>query len=118
MDLEELRRAKGILTEIDWELTPLEAVEMFDHRARGGHSRLQVRDPAKRYYFFCVDNWGESPTLVLKERSIKHSKVIARLQAPEALLRECVEQNGGRKGLFPLTEALERWLRDALYGRG
>ena len=118
MDLESLKSRPEILSEINWEMTPLEAVEMFDHRARGMHQRLQVRNPGQRYYFFCVDNWHEAPRLVLKERSVKESRVTAQIQAPAQLLEECVQEHGGRQGLFPLTEALAGWLRKRLFCNG
>lgn len=115
MGLEELRERKDILAEIDWELTPLEAVEMFDHRAGGLKSRLQVRSSKEKHYFFCVDNWQEKPRLVLKERSIKESRVIAEIHPPGDLLEECILQYGGRQGLFPPSEALKTWLRQSLF---
>ncbi len=115
MGLEELRGRRDILAQIDWEITPLEAVEMFDHRAGGLKSRLQVRSPGQKHYFFCVDNWDESPRLLLKERSVKESITLAELPAPKDLLEECVLQYGGRKGLFPPSEALNLWLRENLF---
>lgn len=115
MGLEELRERKDILVHIDWELTPLEAVEMFDHRAGGLKSRLQVRSYKEKHYFFCVDNWQEKPRLVLKERSVKQSRTIAELEAPKDLLEECIFQYGGRQGLFPPSEALKLWLRKNLF---
>ncbi len=115
MGLEELRQRKDILVQIDWELTPLEAVEMFDHRTGGLKSRLQVRSYKEKHYFFCVDNWREEPRLVLKERSIKESRVIAEVCAPKELLQECILQYGDRQGLFPPSEALKEWLRKNLF---
>ncbi len=115
MGLEELRERKDILMQIDWELTPLEAVEMFDHRAGGLKSRLQVRSQNQKHYFFCVDNWQETPRVVLKERSVKKSRVIAQISAPQELLEECLRQYGGRQGLFPPSEALKNWLRQSLF---
>ncbi len=45
MDLAALREMPDILGLIDWDLTPQEAVEMFDHRARVMERRLRVRSP-------------------------------------------------------------------------
>lgn len=115
MGLEQLRHEKDILDQIDWELTPFEAVEMFDHRTGGLKSRLRLRSPKGKYYFFCVDNWQEEPRVVLKERSLKESRTIAEISAPKGLLRECVRQYGGRQGLFPLCEPLRLWLMECLY---
>ena len=115
LDLETLRRRKDILERVDWELTPQEAVEMFDHRARGQAERFRIRDPAEKRYFFCVDNWHEAPRLVLKERSIKEARVVAEIRVPEDLLSECVGKFGNRKGLFPLTGELSRWLSELLF---
>jgi hypothetical protein len=115
MNLQALKQRGDILEQIDWDLTPQEAVEMFDHRARGLERRLQVRDPRHKSYFFCVDNWGARPRLVLKERSVKEARVIAEIQAPDDLLDDCVDQYGNRKGLYPLTQELKRWLRGQLY---
>jgi len=117
MDLAGLRNRSDILRLIDWDLTPQEAVEMFDHRARGLERRLQVRSGEEKSYFFCVDNWRGSPRLVLKERSIKEAKVIAEIEAPQDLLLACARAHGNRKALFPLSEELAEWLRGRLYER-
>ncbi len=114
MDLDALRGRRDLLDRIDWELTPQEAVEMFDHRTRGLERRLQVRGSGEKHYFFCVDNWRERPELILKERSIKEARVIARIDAPSELLQACVRERGDRKGLFPLSPALQEWLRKRL----
>jgi hypothetical protein len=116
MDLTTLREHPEILERIEWDLTPQEAVEMFDHRARGREDRLRVRDSAEKRYFFCVDNWLEKPRLVLKERSIKEARVVAEIRAPENLLSACVQSYGNRKGLFPLGQALMTWLMGRLFG--
>lgn len=115
MDLAALLQRPDILGLIEWDLTPQEAVEMFDHRARGLERRLRVRSPEEKHYFFCVDNWGTRPRLVLKQRSIKEAKVIAEIEAPDELLNACVEAHGGRKGLFPLSDELKVWLRGRIY---
>jgi hypothetical protein len=116
LDLAALRNRSDILDLIDWELTPQEAVEMFDHRARGMERRLQVRSVREKRYFFCVDNWQERPRLVLKERSVKEARVIAEIDAPDALLIACARAHGNRKALFPLSDELTDWLRARLYG--
>jgi|YNPNPStandDraft_1061719.scaffolds.fasta_scaffold20339_4 hypothetical protein len=116
MDLEGLRQRPDILELIEWDLTPQEAVEMFDHRARGLDRRLRVRSTKEPHYFFCVDNWGERPRLVLKERSVKEAKVIAEVEAPDELLIACVRAHCSRKGLFPLSDELQAWLRERVYG--
>jgi hypothetical protein len=116
MDLAALKGRRDILERIEWDLTPQEAVEMFDHRARGREQRLRVRNLSEKRFFFCVDNWKDTPQLVLKERSIKEAKVIAQIQAPMELLQNCVKRFGSRKGLFPLSGELGGWLRESLYG--
>jgi hypothetical protein len=116
MDLPSLKGQRDILERIEWDLTPQEAVEMFDHRARGREQRLRVRDLSEKRLFFCVDNWKDEPRLVLKERSIKDARVIAQIQAPMEMLQDCVKRFGSRKGLFPPSEELIGWLRERLYG--
>jgi hypothetical protein len=116
MGLAQLRLRPDILMGIEWELTPEEAVEAFDHRARGLERRLQIRNSSEKRLFFCVDNWHDKPRLILKERSIKQARVIAEIEAPEDLLSACVVSHGNRKGLFPLSSELAAWLQSQLYG--
>ena len=38
------------------------------------------------------------------------------IEAPGELMEACVRERGNRPGLFPLNEALERWLKERLSG--
>ena len=114
MDLEALRRRIEILEKIEWDLTPQEAIERFSLKSRTSDRRSKVSDPKEKHYYFCVDNWGDHPRLVLKERSLKQSRSVAQVDAPPHLVMASVRDHGGGKGVFALNEALYKWLQDRL----
>lgn len=98
-----------VINSIDWEMTPELTFGTFE--SWGGRER--VRSSNERIYYFFVDNWGEKPKLCLMERGIKHAKIIAEIEAPLQMMRDCVESQGEVaffERSFAIDKHLENWL--------
>ena len=94
---------------IDWEMTPEYTFGTFE--SWGGKER--VRSKKERVYYFFIDAWDEVPKLCLMERGIKHARIVAEIQAPEDMVRQCVQEQG-KVALFerthPINDQLKQWL--------
>lgn len=94
---------------IDWEMTPDYTFGTFE--SWGGRER--IRSSSERVYYFFIDGWGDSPSLCLMERGLKHARVVARVLAPEEMVRRCVASHG-KVALFDrsfaIDEAVKQWL--------
>lgn len=97
---------------IDWEMTPDMTFGTFE--SWGGREQLRSNVSATdRVYYFFIDNWDDEAKLCLMERGVKHAKVLAEIQAPQEMIRECVD-NRGTSSLFEksyaINETIKKWL--------
>jgi hypothetical protein len=114
MTLEELAARPDILQNIDWEMTPQDAFQLYQLKSAG---RFQRRDPPEIYFFY-VDVWlGGNVRLVLVHRQIKQVEEIAQVPLEESLLLGCMEKFGGSPrspGQYPIDGAVKKRLKEML----
>lgn len=98
-----------LISPIDWEMSPDHTFGTFE--SWGGRER--VRNNSERVYYFFVDDWGEEPKLRLMERGVKHAKIMATIDAPHKLIKECVD-NDGYVALFERSHAINAKIKEWL----
>ncbi|MCF6291630.1 MAG: DUF1566 domain-containing protein [Desulfobacterales bacterium] len=76
----------------------------------GGKER--IRNKTERFYYFYVDNWGKRPWVCLMERGIKYARVLARIEAPQELVDQCVRNQGlsSYDQSYAIDAPLRQWL--------
>jgi len=110
---EKLTLDDRIITPIDWEMTP--ELSFGTYESWGGRER--VRNNSERIYYFFVDAWDEKPKVCLMERGVKHAKILAEIDAPEDIVRRCVEGQGQTARFdrsFAIDQTLKQWLIDTV----
>jgi len=114
LNLESLRADRGLIAQIDWDITPRQAFETYQLKAPGN----QAGRGLSPVVYFYVSAWaGETPSLVLVRRGLKHSEELAAIAAPPDMLARAVEASRGAmvpKGQAELTDELSRWLKEKL----
>lgn len=99
------------ISPIDWEMTP--DLSFGTYESWGGRER--VRDNSEQVYYFFVDNWGEEPKVCLMERAVKHAKVLAEVDVPSDLVKNCVERQGKAARFersYAVDDEVKKWLID------
>ncbi|MFC1837193.1 DUF1566 domain-containing protein [Thermodesulfobacteriota bacterium] len=94
---------------IDWDLKPAETFGIFE--SWGGKER--VKNKNERFYYFYIDNWQPPARLQLMERGIKYARVLARIEAPQALIDECIVEQGKSTTLdanYAINHTMRQWL--------
>lgn len=94
---------------IDLEMTPDLAYRAFT--CSGFHA--DQCKTGQRVLYCYVDNWGGTPKLLLMEQGVKHARVLARVEAPEELLRACIDNPHTAsmlRRLHAIDEPLRQWL--------
>ncbi|MDR2160598.1 MAG: hypothetical protein LBO77_00410 [Desulfovibrio sp.] len=102
--------------DIDWELTPEDAVQL--HMAQDENRGLALlpvlarpQDPSR---YFVVDTFENPPVIRLQERSQDMLNALLAFPVPEVLLpavRNCL---GNRRGTFAPPPGVLDWLRAAM----
>ena len=116
-DLEELKRHREIVAQLDLEMTPEKAVETFLEWGTGWARKNDfVRYQGQESYYFVVYDWEKPLRLTLIRRDMKEMDEIAKIDAPEELIQKAIHE-GGRKpgvGVYAINDELKDWLRSTL----
>ncbi len=116
-DLEELKKHREVIGQIDLEMTPEKAVETYLEWGTGWARKDDfVRYQGQESYYFVIYNWEKPLRLTLIRRDMEGMEELARLDAPPQLLLNAIE-GGGRKpgvGVYAIDDALRDWVKDAL----
>ena len=108
--LEELKKEKGLINSIEWDMTPEEAVRLY---LEWGNIRSSVRDgfsirSKSDYIVYFVVNCWESPFYIcLIKRNSEEAIELARIDLPEKSEKSVCEI----RGIFALDDDLKEWLK-------
>ncbi|MEW6585961.1 MAG: DVU0772 family protein [Nitrospirota bacterium] len=114
LTLEELKKDRKLINDIDWELTPEMAVRMYlewgNIWARGEDRRHIVRSKSDYSVYFVVNCWSRPYYIYLIKRNSEDAAELARIELPEQF-----EKTGClHKGMYALEGELKEWLRKEL----
>jgi hypothetical protein len=115
--LEELKRQKAVLDQIDMEMTPEKGVETYLEWGTGWSRKDDyVRSPGEESYYFVIYAWEEPPQVTLIKQNAQGSEELAKVPAPPDLVRACVDEAGRKPGVgvYALDEPLRNWVRNLL----
>lgn len=104
-----VRVGKRDISPIDWEMTP--ELSFGTYESWGGRER--VRDNNEQVYYFFVDNWGDEPKVCLMERAVKHAKILAEVDVPAELVKNCVKKQGTAARFersYAVDDEVKNWL--------
>ena len=115
MNLDQIKRNTDLLNEIDWEMTPEEAVRLYlewgNNWASGNYVIRSKNDEA---LYFVVNTWKGKPVVYLVRRNSEDAKEIARIRVPEGMARRYMLENGNLKGVYAIDGEVKQWLRREL----
>jgi hypothetical protein len=115
--LDEIRSSKGLVNEIDWEMTPEEAVTLYlEWGNNWTHGKHLVRSKKDVSYYFTVNTWDEPPCLYLVRRNSDEARELARIEIPGPLRERFLEQVAHNRGVYALNDEIRAWLEEALLG--
>lgn len=104
------------LYEIDWNLTPEQAVTMY---LEWGNNDWTAEYPPVRSkddisHYFVVDSWSNPPTLRLVQRNSEKAEDLFVMPLEGELLEDWQKNNGDWKGVSAPTPFIKSWLKKQL----
>ncbi len=115
MQLSELKDETHLLNNIDWNMTPEEAVRLYlewgNNWARGNYV---IRSKDDVSYYFVVYAWDDLPVIYLIRRNSEEAVELAEIKMPENLKDRFLEGIGHNKGLYPVEGQIKDWLQSQL----
>jgi len=116
MGLAEIRNHPEITSDIDWEMTPEEAVTLYlEWGNNWSHGKHLIRSKSDRSLYFVINTWEDPARIFLIQRNSEEAVELAMIEMPATLRKRFLESVGHHRGVYPLNEELKVWLEKRLY---
>ena len=115
MKLEQLKKNRALINEIDWEMTPEEAVRLYlewGNNWAGG--KYVVRSKNDVTHYFVINTWKETPRIFLVKRNSELSEELAEIELPEKFRKSFLASVGNQKGVYAVNGPIGDWLKKEL----
>lgn len=113
--LDQIKKDSRLIDEIDWDMTPEEAVRLYlewgNNWASGNYV---IRSKDDEAVYFVVSTWKEPPMVYLIRRNSEEAKEVAAITMPEAIKKQFMEENGNLKGVYAVEGVVKEWLKSEL----
>lgn len=114
MKLTDIRNDLDLLNEIEWDMTPEDAVmrylEWGNNPALGSH---RIRSKGDFSTYFVVNTWYK-PVIYLMRRNSEDAKELATIEMPAQIKERFLESIGHNKGVYSIEGEVKNWLQNQL----
>ncbi len=115
MHLRDLQNNRELVNEIDWEMTPEEAVTLYlEWGNNWAHGKYVIRSKNDVSHYFVVYAWEDPPVIFLVRRNSEGAEDIARISLPETLRKKFMRTTGINKGVYAVEGEIREWLQSEL----
>ena len=116
-NIAQLRQQRAIVNELDWDMTPEEAVRLYLEWGNNWvYGKYVIRSKSDVSYYFVVYAWEAPPVIYLIRRSSEEAEELAKIDMPDWLARRFREETDHHKGVYAIEGAVRQWLEDQLAG--
>jgi hypothetical protein len=115
MTLKDIKNDFDLINEIDWDMTPEEAVTLYlEWGNNWAHSNYVIRSKDDVSHYFVVNNWGQEPIIYLIRRNSEEAVELARIIMPKDIQNKFVKDVANNKGVYAIEGAVKKWLQGML----
>jgi hypothetical protein len=115
MKIEDIRMDLDLVNDIDWDMTPEEAVTLYlEWGNNWSHDRKFVKSKNDVSHYFVLNTWGEEPVIFFIRRNSDGATELAEIDVPEQLEDKIKYEYRDGKGVYGLEGELKDWLREEL----
>jgi hypothetical protein len=115
MTLDQLKKDKSLINEIDWDMTPEEAVRLYlewGNNWSGG--KYVIRSKNDVTFYFVVNTWKEEPQVFLVKRNSETAEELAAFPLPDGVRAALLASVGHQKGVYAIGGPVRDWLEQEL----
>ncbi|MEE4358014.1 MAG: hypothetical protein V2I97_16210 [Desulfococcaceae bacterium] len=115
MNLKDIKNNRHLLNEIDWNMTPEEAVRLYlEWGCNWARSNYVIRSKNDTAHYFVVNTWKEKPVIYFIRRNSEQAEELAKISMPKELEDEFLDSVGHNKGVFSIEGEVRDWLQKEL----
>jgi hypothetical protein len=115
MTLDQLKEDRALINQIDWDMTPEEAVRLYlewGNNWAGG--KYVIRSKNDVVYYFVVNTWKETPRVFLVKRNSESAEELAEFDLPEPVKSLLLDSVGHQQGVYAIDGPVRQWLEKEL----
>ena len=115
LKLEQLKKNRRLINDIDWEMTPEEAVRLYlewGNNWAGGNYVIRSKNDVTHY--FVVNTWKGDPKVFLVKRNSELAEELAEFELPAEIKNRFLKSVGHQKGVFSIEGDVKNWLQREL----
>ncbi len=116
MHLEELKQDINVVSAVDWNMTPEEAVRLYlewGNNWAGGNYVIRSKNDVS--YYFIVYAWEDPPVIYLIRRNSEGAQELALIHMPDGIRQRFLDSIGRQKGVYAVDGEVRDWLQSELY---
>ena len=116
MKIEDIKKDRHLLNEIDWDMTPEEAVRLYlewGNNWAGGNYVIRSKDDVTHY--FVINTWGKTPVIYLIRRNSETADELAEIEMPDHIKNAFLESIGHNRGVYAVEGEVRQWLKRELF---
>ncbi len=114
MDLKDIRKDRRLVDDIDWDMTPEEAIVLYlEWGNNWSHGRM-IKSRNDVSHYFVITSWEDPPRVLLVRRSTEGADELASIDLPDPVKGRFLESVRHNKGVWGLTEDVRGWLQEEL----
>jgi len=115
MHLAEIQKHTDMINEIDWGMTPKDAVTRYlEWGTSWSRGKNMVRSKSDVSYYFTISTWDDPPKIHFMKISTEEAVELAAIEIPKKLRDDFLETPSSGKGVFPRNEEIKEWLEKQL----
>ena len=115
MGLADLKKKRGLVDAIDWDMSPEEAVRLYlewGNNWSQGYRMIRSKEDAT--YYFVLNTWEASPVVYFIRRVSEGAAELAKVELPPEMKDHIQKTHGDKKGLYAVEAELRDWLKQEL----
>ena len=115
LSLKSIKNDINLLNNIDWDMTPEEAVRLYlewGNNWAGGKYVIRSKEDVTHY--FVVNTWGKNPVIFLIRRNSEEAVELAKIDMPDGIEKRFLQSNGDLKGVYAIEGEVKEWLKKTL----
>jgi len=116
MGIEGLRNNLEIANQIDWSMTPEEAVTLYLEWGNNWSHGKFIRSKTDESYYFIVYAWDDRPKVLLIKRNSEEAVELATIRMPEEMESRFMASINNNRGVYTPNHEIKEWLKKELYG--
>jgi hypothetical protein len=114
MNLDDIRKDRTLVNDIDWDMTPEEAIVLYLEWGNNWSHGKMVKSKGDVSHYFIINSWDDPPKILFIRRDSQGADELAEFEMPNDLSERFQSNISNKKGVWGLTDEVREWLKSEL----